>query len=264
MPSDFPIAVHPDFSVVYEDDDALVVDKAAPLLMHPTGRVRRFEPTLLGGVRHLLAYELACGGCVSFVNRLDRETSGLVLVAKHARAARELGRAMQHHAIRKRYLAIVRGCPAWESAYCAEPLLPMHRIAPTRIRVRQACHPDGRPCRSSFRTLQRIPAHAVFPDLALLECSPLTGRMHQLRAHLAFLGFPILGDKIYGGDESCYLDFIENGWTPELARRLFLPRHALHACDLEFPSGNRTIRVHADLPQDLASILPNTHAIATE
>ncbi len=258
MQSDFPIAVCPDFSVVYEDDDALVVSKAAPLLMHPTGCVRRFEPTLLDGVRHLLAYELACGGCVSFVNRLDRETSGLVLVAKHAWAARVLGRAMQHHAIRKHYLAIVRGCPAWESAYCAEPLLPMHSVAPTRIRVRQACHPDGRPCRSFFRTLRRIPARADFPAISLLECQPITGRMHQLRAHLAFLGFPILGDKIYGGDESCYLDFIENGWSPELARRLILPRHALHACDLVFPSGDHLIHVHDDLPRELANVLPNT------
>ncbi len=258
MPSDYPIAVNPNFSVIYEDADALVVSKAAPLIMHPTGCVRRLEPTLLEGIRQLLAYELVCGGCVSFINRLDRETSGLVLVAKHARAARTLGIAMQNHSIRKHYLAIVRGHPAWNSAYCEEPLLPMHCIAPTRIRVRMTCHPSGRPSLSLFRTLRRFPAHSNFPELSLLECSPVTGRMHQLRAHLAFLGFPILGDKIYGGDESCYLDFIDNGWTPDLAQRLLIPRHALHASDMDFPSDNRTIRVHDELPPELASILHHT------
>ena len=91
MNSDFPIAVRPEFSVVYEDTDVLVVDKAAPLIMHPTRCVRSKEPTLLGGVSQLLAYEIACGGCVSLINRLDRETSGLVLIAKNTATARELG-----------------------------------------------------------------------------------------------------------------------------------------------------------------------------
>lgn len=255
MLRDFPIAVHPDFSVVYEDEDALVVDKAAPLIMHPTGCVRRYEPTLLGGVSQLLAYELACGGCVSLINRLDRETSGLVLIAKNAATARELGCAMQRHLIRKRYLAIVRGWPLWDSACCAEPLAPMHTFAPTRIRVRQACHPAGRPCRTLFRVMKCIPARDELPELALMECLPITGRMHQIRAHLSFLGFPILGDKIYGPDESCYLDFIRDGWTPQLAARLLLPRHALHACDLKFPLHGQIIRVHTELPPDLAAFL---------
>lgn len=256
MSRDFPIAVHPDFSVVYEDEDALVVDKAAPLIMHPTGCVCRHEPTLLGGVSQLLAYELASGGCVSLINRLDRETSGLVLIAKNAAAAHDLGCAMQRRAIHKRYLAIVRGWPQWESACCAEPLAPMHTFTATRIRVRQACHPNGRPCRTSFRVLRRMPASEKWPRRALIECFPFTGRMHQIRAHLSFLGFPILGDKIYGPDESCYLDFIRDGWTPQLAERLILPRHALHACDLEFSLHGRTIRVHAGLPPDLATFVP--------
>ena len=252
MLRDFPIAVRPDFSVVYEDKNALVVNKAAPLIMH----ARRHEPTLLGSVSQLLAYELACGGCVSLINRLDRETSGLVLIAKNAATAHELGCAMQRRAIHKRYLAIVRGWPQWENACCAEPLAPMHTFAVTRIRVRQACHPDGRPCSTSFRILRRMPASEGWPQRALVECLPITGRMHQIRVHLSFLGFPILGDKIYDPDEACYLDFIRDGWTPQLAERLILPRHALHACDLEFPLHGRTIRVHAGLPPDLAALVP--------
>ena len=137
----------------------------------------------------------------------------------------------------------------------AEPLAPMHTFAPTRIRVRQACHPAGRPCRTLFRVMKCIPARDELPELALMECLPITGRMHQIRAHLSFLGFPILGDKIYGPDESCYLDFIRDGWTPQLAARLLLPRHALHACDLEFPLHGQIIRVHTELPPDLTALL---------
>lgn len=253
MKREGPIAVCAAFDVAYEDEDALVVSKAAPLLMHPVGA--KSEPTLWQGVRQLLAYELACGGQVSLINRLDRETSGLVLIAKNARAAHELGCAMMQHAVRKEYLAIVRGWPAWEFACCAEPLLRLADIAPEApVRVRQACHPSGKPCRTEFRVLERVPSRGDWPPMALLRCRPITGRMHQIRAHLAYLGHPIVGDKIYA-DESCYLRFIDQGWTPELARELILPRHALHACDLYFPTPGGMAHAHSPLPQDMAALL---------
>lgn len=253
MKRDEPIAVEAAFEVAYEDDDVLVVSKAAPLLMHPTGG--NDEPTLWHGVRELLAYELATGGQVSLINRLDRETSGLVLIAKTARAAHVLGCAMQQHAVRKTYLALVQGIPAWESASCAEPILRMETVAPTRVHVRQACHPAGKPCRTEFRVVMRCAAHGEAPACSLVECSPITGRMHQIRVHAAYLGVPLVGDKIYGGDESCYLRFMEQGWTPELAAQLLLPRHALHAYRLEFPYAGRTIRVESPLPEDMAALL---------
>lgn len=252
MSREEPIAVHAAFDVVYEDEDALVVSKVAPLLMHPVGA--KVEPTLWQGVRELLAYELACGGQVSLINRLDRETSGLVLIAKTARAAHELGCAMMQHALQKEYLAIVRGCPAWESACCAEPILRMADVAPTEVRVRQCCHASGKPCRTEFSVLRRIPPRGELPAMSLVRCRPTTGRMHQIRVHLAHLGHPIVGDKIYA-DETCYLRFVEQGWTPELARELILPRHALHACDLYFPGSGRTVHAHAPLPPDMAALL---------
>ena len=248
-----PISVEASFEVAYEDDGALAVSKAAPLLMHPVGA--KEEPTLWQGVRALLAYELACGGQVSLINRLDRETSGLVLIAKTAEAAHELGCAMQQHAVRKTYQAIVRGLPEWDAACCAEPILKMSEVAPTRVNVRQACHPTGKPCRTEFRVLRRLPARGELPPMSLLECRPITGRMHQIRVHLAYLGYPLVGDKIYGGDEGCYLSFVEEGWTPELARRLILPRHALHASRLEFPRGGRLVCAEAALPADMAALL---------
>lgn len=248
-----PIAVQPHFDVLYEDDAVLVVDKAAPLLTHPTGE--KNEPTLWHGVRELLAYELACGGQVSFINRLDRETSGITLIAKTAVAARELGKAMQHRLLQKEYYAVVQGVPEWFAACCDEPILRMEEVAQTRIHVRQCCHPLGKHCCTEFEVLQRVPARNELPPLALLRCVPHTGRLHQIRVHAAHLGFPLLGDKIYGGNENNYLDFIAEGWTPDLAARLHIERHALHACALRFPLGERMIEVRSPLPGDLAAVL---------
>jgi 23S rRNA pseudouridine1911/1915/1917 synthase len=254
MSFDMPIAVQPHFDVLYEDDDVLVVDKAAPLLTHPPGE--KNEPTLWHGVRELLAYELACGGQVSFVNRLDRETSGITLIAKTPLSARELGKAMQQRLLHKEYFAVVQGAPLWDSACCDEPILRMETVADTRIHVRQCCHPLGKPCCTEFEVLRRTPARNGLPPLALLRCIPHTGRLHQIRVHAAYLGFPLLGDKIYGGDEQNYLDFIVEGWTPALAARLHIERHALHACSLRFPLGGREITVTSPLPSDLADLLP--------
>lgn len=253
MRRDAPIAVEPAFDVAWEDEHVLVVSKAAPLLMHPVGG--KEEPTLLQGVRELLAYEIACGGQVSLINRLDRETSGLVLIAKSSEAAHELGCAMMRREVHKVYQAIVQGCPEWELACCAEPVLRMCDVAPTEVRVRQMCHPAGRPCCTEFRVLRRLPARESLPAMSLVECRPATGRMHQIRVHLAYMGYPIVGDKIYGGDETRYLRFVEQGWTPELLRELILPRHALHASRLEFCCFGRRIQAEAPLPADMAALL---------
>ena len=244
MSYDMPIAVVPEFRVLYEDDGVLAVDKAAPLLTHPTGE--KNEPTLWHGLHELLAYEVATGGQVSLINRLDRETSGITLVAKNAEAARELGKAMQARLLHKEYYAVV---PLWSAACCAEPILRMGDVAPTRIHVRQCCHPAGKECRTEFEVLSRC------SGMALLRCRPHTGRMHQIRVHAAHMGHPLVGDKIYGGDESCYLEFIATGWTPELARRLILPRQALHACRLTFPWRGREITVESPLPDDMKQLL---------
>ena len=247
MSYDMPIAVVPEFRVLYEDAGVLVVDKAAPLLTHPTGE--KNEPTLWHGLHELLAYELATGGQVSLINRLDRETSGITLVAKNAEAARELGKAMQARLLHKEYYAVVQGSPLWDSACCAEPILRMEEVVATRVHVRQCCHPAGKECRTEFEVLRRC------GSMALLRCRPHTGRMHQIRVHAAYMGYPLVGDKIYGGDESCYLDFIASGWTPDLARRLILPRHALHACRLTFPWDGGDITVESPLPADMGALL---------
>jgi 23S rRNA pseudouridine1911/1915/1917 synthase len=125
----------------------------------------------------------------------------------------------------------------------------MEQVAETRIHVRQCCHPEGKACRTEFLVERRC------GTMSLLRCIPHTGRMHQIRVHAAYMGHPLVGDKIYGGDESCYLDFIAGGWTADLQRRLLLPRHALHACRLEFPWQGCSICVESPLPLDMQQLL---------
>ncbi len=250
---DMPIAITAEFDVLYEDDGVLAVNKAAPLLTHPTGP--KDEPTLWHGLRELLAYELATGGQVSLINRLDRETSGITLVAKTPEAARQLGIAMQQRQLHKEYLAISFGAPTWQSACCAEPLRRMEEVAPTRVHVRQCCHLGGKACATEFRVLRRVAAQGQRPALSLLHCRPHTGRLHQIRVHAAHLGHPLVGDKIYGPSEQCYLDFMATGWTPALQHLLLLPRQALHAHRLRFPWRGRDILVEAPLPSDMAALL---------
>ena len=124
--------------------------------------------------------------------------------------------------------------------------------APTVRDLAQANDPPrGRPARTDFRVEKRFTRNSG-ECFSLIRAFPRTGRTHQIRVHLASLGHPIVGDKIYGPDEKLYLEFIETGWTPELERRLLLPRHALHSAALEIQGGERWVSA---LPQDLASFL---------
>ena len=236
------------FRVIDESADWIVVDKPAPLIVHPANR--KPEPTLLGGIGQLLAYEIENGACPAIVTRLDRETSGLVLVAKHTAAARELGRIFQRREAAKEYLAIVTGWPAADAWECAEPIVRAGEIGPSPIWVRQIVHPAGRLCRTRFQLERRFEREGR--RFALVRCFPETGRMHQIRIHLAACGYPILGDKLYAGDGSEYLEWMAHGWTPALKERLLLQRHALHAARLAVPWHGRRIEWQADLADDLA------------
>jgi 23S rRNA pseudouridine1911/1915/1917 synthase len=246
-----PIAAEPEFRVVDESSDWIVVDKAAPLLVHPTGP--KAEPTLLGGLEVLLAYERANGVKLSIINRLDRETSGLVLVAKHRRAAGALGRMFASRQAEKVYHAVVRGWPEQDRWRIDAPLRRLGEVAESAVWVRQCVHPGGRPAATGFRVLKRFERGEG--RFALLSCKPESGRMHQIRVHLEYAGFPILGDKIYGCDGSAYLRFIEDGWSAELQRRLLLPRQALHAARLELTWDGQGQSWGAPLPPDLRAFI---------
>lgn len=235
------------FRIIDETDDFIVVDKPTFLLTHPT---KPDQPTTLWKeLRELLAFEIANGGQVSIVNRLDRETSGLVLVAKTAAAARRFGLLMQEHRLHKEYLAIVWGWPEWETTIVDAPLTRQGKHQPSAIWLKQMIHPDGAPAMTEFRVEQRFTKSTSSGNhFALIRAIPKTGRTHQIRVHLSSLGHPVVGDKIYGPDEQLYLEFIETGWTPNLERQLLLPRHALHAAVLAIENKCEWM---AEFPDDL-------------
>ena len=218
-----------DFKIIDETDDYAVVDKPPFLLIHPTKP--NGTPTLWRQLRELFAFEIASGGQVSIVNRLDRETSGLVLVAKTSAAARKFGLVMQKRRLRKEYLGIVWDWPEWKSKVVDAPLDRQGKHQNAVIWLKQTIHEAGAPAQTEFHVERQFVGFASH-KFTLIRAIPITGRTHQIRVHLASIGHPIVGDKIYGPDEQLYLQFIKTGWTPELEKRLLLPRHALHSAKL--------------------------------
>ena len=203
-------------------------------------------------MRELLAFEIASGGQVSIVNRLDRETSGLVLVAKTAAAARNFGLLMQRQQLRKEYLAIVWGWPEWEHKLIDAPLDRQGKHQHSAVWLKQMIHVSGAPAQTEFLIERRFKRSTAADRFSVIRAIPRTGRTHQIRVHLASIGHPIVGDKIYGPDEQSYLRFIETGWTHELAQKLLLPRHALHSARLAFADEREWTSA---LPPDLAEFV---------
>ena len=241
--------VHAPFTIIAETDDYAIVDKPPFLLVHPTrpGAGR----TLWGELRELLAFELHTGGQISIINRLDRETSGLVLVAKTAAAARRFGLLMQQNQIGKEYLAIVWGWPDWNTLLTDKPLDRIGKHRPSAIWLKHGIVATGAPARTDFFVERRFQR----PDgekFSVIRAVPRTGRTHQIRVHLADAGFPIVGDKIYGPNERLYLEFIETGWTERLQAELLLSRQALHSSKISVEGEGEWT---SPLPPDLAEFI---------
>jgi len=249
------MSVPSSFRILGESADLLAVDKPPFLLVHPTkpgGPV-----TLWDRLRELLAYELASGGQVSLINRLDRETSGITLVAKTAAAARSCAMAMARGGVEKEYLAIVTGWPGCSEWSVNEPILRLGAVEHSRIWLKRGVHPGGASASTSFCVLKRLD-HPIHGKLALVQCMPHTGRTHQIRVHLSFSGHPVVGDKIYGPSEDCYLEFIETGWSHALKEKLWIPRHALHSCFISVTLNGRRHHWKSGLPEDLLDFLNAT------
>jgi 23S rRNA pseudouridine1911/1915/1917 synthase len=187
------------------------------------------------------------------VHRLDRETSGCLVIARDREAASTLKQAWEHKtSVDKQYLAVVIGTPPWDTEHVLDTPLRLSQPGdPTRLpHVRMLPDPAG------LAAMTQGPAKSVGAPHSLVRCTLVTGRQHQIRAHLAHAGFPIVGDKLYGHGDDAFIRYCDEGLVPELAALFVLPRHALHAARVAFPHPDGgTIVAQAPLPPDLAALL---------
>lgn len=212
----------PLLNIISEDGRLLILNKPAGLVCHPTkgdeysSLVSRVRIHLNSAGSHL-------------VNRLDRETSGLIVIAKDDGTARELRRAWESGVVRKTYLAIVHGHVAADGHVRSA----LGKDTASPVAIKDCVQPTGVEVETHYRVLNRFTRDEG--DFTLLEVEPHAGRKHQIRIHLSHIGHPIVGDKIYGGDETIYLAFVEGRMTDEQRRRMILPHQALHAATLQIP-----------------------------
>ena len=230
-----PIPLEKLFPIIHEDDDLLVINKPAGLVCHPT-KTDEYS-SLISRVRLYLGKEKTS----HLVNRLDRETSGITLVAKTDDAAREIRRLWENRSVDKEYLAIAHGHVREDKGLIDAPL---GKDEASRVAVKDCVRADGLPSQTEFAVVKRF-ARAE-GDFTLLRIRLLTGRKHQIRIHLAHLGHPIVGDKIYGGDEDRYLALVENRLTEEQRSRLIFANQALHAARLHFSWRSREVEFQCE------------------
>jgi 23S rRNA pseudouridine1911/1915/1917 synthase len=222
--------------IAYEDARLLVVNKPGDVVVHPS----KAGPwsSLVGALREYTGLPT-----VHLVFRLDRETSGIVVLAKDAGMASRLQVAMMERKVGKAYLALLTG----ELAAPVTIDQPLGDDVTSPVFLKSAVVPEG----------EGQPAVTLFAPLAcgggftLAHVVTRTGRKHQIRAHAQWLGNPLVGDKIYGPDARCYLEFIDHGWTESLASKLLLPRQALHCAEIDLrPAGMEHV-FKLPLPEDL-------------
>jgi 23S rRNA pseudouridine1911/1915/1917 synthase len=230
IPEDIPLDSR------YEDDDLLVINKPAGMVVHPgTGHDSR---TLVHAVLHYCPDVLGVGyeKRPGIVHRLDKYTSGLIIVAKNDRALWHVQKQFRERTVEKVYLALVEGHlePAAALIDAAIGRAPNHR---KRMEV---IPPNSSATAKSAQT--HYAALVTYDDYTLVECRPKTGRTHQIRVHMAYIGFPIVGDNVYGTRRT---------------RRTPLGRHFLHAAQLTFrrPSDDEPITTKAELPSDLQAFV---------
>lgn len=238
------------FQVLWTTADYAVVGKPAHLPMHADGPF----------AAHTLIQLLRRGPLpdARLVHRLDRETSGVCVVARNATAGRDLAHQFASGTTRKRYLAIVHGRVESDFAVAA----PIGRSRSSAVAIRRSAAPDALAPQSAATDFRVLRTSA---DRSLVCCEPATGRTHQIRVHLEFAGHPLLGDKLYGQSDAAYLEFVARAKATHDARLAAgaghgPDRHLLHAHWLEFrePRTQATVAFTAPWPADFARWLPDS------
>lgn len=241
----------PEVAVLFEDADLVVVDKPPFLVTHHDSAFP--GRTFVGALAERLGV-----AALHFAHRLDRETSGVLLLAKHAGAAAALQAQFAANAVHKRYAAVVRG-----NVLAAQGVIegPIGRSAGSTVPVRRAVVASGSPALTRFAVRERLPGCTV------LELQPQTGRTHQLRVHLEHLGHPLVGDKLYGRSDAQYLEYVAHlkaGGDPAWGGRLGAGRQLLHAAELVFahPRTGTAVLCRAPEPADFAAFVAAQRAVA--
>ena len=235
-------------SVLHEDTAVLVVDKPPGMPVHPSGRY--LSDTLIQRVHALYGagYELEQGGAPRLCHRIDKDTSGVVVIGRHPEAHMEVRRQFEDREVEKEYLALVYGVPERDGGVIDYPIGPSKV---SRIDLKMAVLVEGAPCRTEWRVVERA------RECALVACKPITGRQHQIRVHLSSIGHAIVGDKLYGPDEMLFEKALDGTLDERDMELLGLPRQALHAHRIVFktPATNERLEVCAPLPRDMADYL---------
>jgi len=242
VPEDIPLAI------AFEDEAFVVVIKPPGLVTHPAKGHR--SGTLVNALQFHFDRLSTVGGAhrPGIVHRLDRDTSGLLIVAKDDRAHAALARQFEERTIRKEYLALVSGVPGRDGDYI-ERLIGPHPTHREKMAIRTAAD-GGKEAVTFYEVLERFDGHA------LVRCKPRTGRTHQIRVHLAHVGHPVLADKLYAGRDRILLADIAGPGVPD-ADRVLLNRQALHAhaLHLTHPLTGQALDLTAPLPDDMAVTL---------
>ena len=260
-PEDLPL------TIVYEDDDLAVVDKAAGMMVHAgSGGKEHNRGTLVNALLYHFSGPSGVSGLSQvggalrpgIVHRLDKQTSGLIVVAKNDLTHRELGEMFSDRRMRKTYIALVHGQVKGEEGTVQ---LPISRDLVRRIRMTTK-RAGGRSAISHWRVLERV--DGAFGKFTLVEVRIETGRTHQIRVHMQAIGYPVVGDFLYGAPHRIQpAALMGEGLKsrPAMIRKgiegLSLERNFLHAAELEFkhPRTGKLLSLHADLPPELTSFL---------
>ena len=250
VPENIPVPV------VYEDQTFVVVCKPPGMVTHPAKGHR--GGTLVNALQfHFDTLSTVAGANrPGIVHRLDRDTSGLLIVAKDDRAHRLLAAQFEERTIRKEYLAIVKGEPSRDGDYIEKPI-GRHPTDREKMAIRQP-EDGGKDATTFYQVIER------FRGYALVRCFPKTGRTHQIRIHMAHIGHPIVADKMYSGRSRLTVGEIL-GASVEGADRVLLERQALHAHRLEFdhPGTGQRMSLESAVPDDIAGVIEALRASGT-